>query len=81
MPDPIRALPVDDRDAQALFRALLQYETILKYSALSDSALVAEELHRVVVLQERISLSSFYPAEDYDRPQDGDWPHVEEEAA
>lgn len=61
MPDPVRALPLSDREAQSLFRALLTYEQQLSYSMILDTGVVQGELDRVRGLQERISLTSFHP--------------------
>ena len=59
-----KPLHVSERDCLAIFRALLEYDRILQYSAISDSALVSAELHRVRDLQERINLMAFSPSFD-----------------
>lgn len=56
-------LYLTDRDGISLFRALLEYDKILRLSMIKDSVLVNAELLRVRDLQERISLISFYPDE------------------
>ncbi len=65
MPDPIRCLPLTDREATTLFRSLLDYRRLLELSAIRDTVLVDAEIHIVDRLSERISLASFYPAEDF----------------
>ena len=65
MTETIRTLPISDRDAQTMMRALLEYEMALNYSAIRDTALVQPELIRARDLQERLSLTSFYPEEDF----------------
>jgi hypothetical protein len=70
MPEPVRSLPLSDRDAQTIFRALLEYDRVLSWSLIKDTALVHPELMRARELQTKISLTSFYPEEDF--PQDYD---------
>jgi hypothetical protein len=70
MTEPVRSLPLSDRDAQTIFRALLEYDKILSWSLIKDSELVRPELLRARELQTKISLTSFYPEDDY--PQDYD---------
>jgi hypothetical protein len=70
MTEPVRSLPLSDRDAQTIFRALLEYDKILSWSLIKDSELVRPELLRARELQTKISLTSFYPEEDF--PQDYD---------
>lgn len=65
----IEALPLSDREAQALFRSLIDYRKTLQLSALYDSSLVREELAIVDRVSERISLNHFYPS-DADYHQD-----------
>ena len=57
-----KPLHISERDALSLFRALLEYDKILQYSAIADSALVSAELQRVRELQERINLITFSPS-------------------
>jgi hypothetical protein len=57
-----KPLHVSERDCLVLYRALLDYDKILKYSAISDSTLVAAELHQVRALQDRINLMVFSPS-------------------
>lgn len=56
-----RNLTITDAEAQTLHRALLRYEFELEMAALKNNEVVAPELHRTLQLQERISLTSFYP--------------------
>jgi hypothetical protein len=62
--EPVRALPLSDRDAQTIFRALLEYDRVLSWSHIRDSALVHPELMRARELQERLSLIHWYPNEE-----------------
>ena len=57
-------LPINEKDCVALFRALLEYDKILRLSAIRDSVLVSAELYRVRDLQERLSLIHWYPADE-----------------
>ena len=72
------SLPLNDRQAQCLFRALLEYDRILRLSQLKDipGGVVQEELNICRELQNRISLTHFYPERDFPEPQHGDWAHV-----
>lgn len=70
MPENARALPVSDGEAQTLFRALLDYQRSLEYSQIFDSSVVRQEQARVQTLIERISLTSFYPEEDFQPVQE-----------
>ncbi len=54
-------LNLTDKEAQAIFRALLEYEKSLRFSAWRDNIVVVEEQHTCQQLQERISLLSYYP--------------------
>jgi len=55
---------IDERDCTSIFRALLEYDKILRLSAIRDSVLVSAELYRVRDLQERLSLIHWYPADE-----------------
>lgn len=54
-------LYLTDKEAQTLFRALLEYEKSLRFSAWRDNIVVVEEQYSCQQLQERISLLSYYP--------------------
>ena len=56
-----QTLGLADKEAQTLFRALLEYEKSLRFSAMRDSIVVVEEMQTCQQLQERISLLSYYP--------------------
>jgi hypothetical protein len=58
------ALTINEKDCTALFRSLLEYDKILRLSAIRDSVLVSAELYRVRDLQERLSLIHWYPIEE-----------------
>jgi hypothetical protein len=78
MTAPIKALPLNDRQAQCIFRALLDYDRILRLSQLKDipGGIVQEELNICREIQNRISLTHFYSEEEFPEPQHGDWADV-----
>lgn len=59
-----KPLHLSEQESITLFRCLLEYDKILQYSQIADSALVSAELHRVRELQERINLLTFSPSFD-----------------
>lgn len=64
MPEPMKALPMNDKEATTLLRALIDYRKLLTFSAIADSVIVAAEIHAVDQLTERLTLNVFYPAEE-----------------
>jgi hypothetical protein len=69
-PEPVRALPVSDKDAQTIQRALIDYRRLLTLSTYAeiDVATVDAEIRRVDTLAERLSLNVFYA--DYNHEGD-----------
>lgn len=60
MDNQTRPLHLTDREAQAVFRALLNYETQLGFSMILDTGIVRDEIARVRSVQEKISLTHYY---------------------
>lgn len=54
-------LRLSDKEAQAVFRALLDYRKILTWSAIADTAVVQDEISFVDGVSERLSLQTFTP--------------------
>lgn len=57
------SLALTEEEAQAIFRALLEYRNALQFSRWSDNPAVEKEIQCVDALSERVSLA-FYCAED-----------------
>jgi len=56
-------LPLTPREAQCLFRALLDYRRSLTYSQIFDSAVVREEMDAADEVMARINLLVYAPEE------------------
>lgn len=55
-------LSLTESEAQAAFRALIEYRRILKFSEIKDARLIRPEIDAVDSLSEKISLAFHYPA-------------------
>jgi hypothetical protein len=58
----IAHLALTESEAQAAFRALIEYRRILKFSEIKDARIIRPEIDAVDSLSEKISLSFHYPA-------------------
>ncbi len=52
-----------ERESQAVFRALVEYWKLLKYSELAGATVIIEEQQAVNAVSEKMSLLSFYTGE------------------